>query len=198
MTCIFKANPKPDLVNALNRHSSIKAILDLTNLSLDGILTFCSLEIPEEYEPNVGWSIAWNPDVYNINHEHIDLIQIILKFAWSYSMDSSNMRLSAFLNRELSMFEAGMKLQSIHHQQIEASKKERTWKALDNWIVIKLKNKKKLTYQELWDALPESYDGKDIYREKDVLYCSKGDRNPIKFRGFCDHIRRVKNKIKYG
>jgi hypothetical protein len=198
MTHTFKVSPELKLINALNQHLAIKLIIELTGLSLEEIFANFSLEIPVEYEPNVGWLILWDPTTFYISPEHQDLVQIVLKFAWSYTTDSPDERLRAFLNNELTMFEAGMKLYSIHQQQIKASKKDRSWKALDNWIIQKLGNKKKWTQQELWDALPESYESKGIYREGDEIYCTKKSRNPIKFRAFCDHFRKAKRKIKYG
>jgi len=193
MTCVFKAPIESKLINALKRHLSINVILELTGLDLDKIFTNCWLEIPTEYEPNVGWLMVWDPKKFPINKEHIDLVQIVLKYAWSYSISSSNERLRTFLNNELTMFDAGMKLHLIHQQQIKASKKGRSWKALDNWISRQLR-KKKWLQQELWDALPESYEGKAIYRDGDEVCCTKKSRNPIKFRAFCDHIRKMKKK----
>lgn len=196
MTCTFKALIESRLIEVLNQHLSIKIILELTELSLEKILANCSLQIPDEYEPNLGWLIVWDRNIININPEHIDLVQIVLKFAWSYTTNTKNERLKVFLNNELTMFEAGMKLYSIHQQQIKASKEDRTWEALDNWIIQKLRNsKKKWTQQALWDALPESYDGKDIYRVGDKVFCTKKSRNPIQFRAFCDHFRKIKKKI---
>lgn len=198
MIYTFKATIESKLIDALNRHLSIKTILELTRLPLEEILANCRLEIPAEYEPSVGWLIVWDPMIFHINPEHLDLVQIVLKFAWSYTTNSQNQRLKTFLNNELTMFEAGMKLYSIHQQQIKASKKERSWEDLDNWIIRKLGNKKKWTQQKLWDVLPESYEGKGIYREGDEIYCTKKSRKPIKIRAFGDHLRKAKRKIKYG
>lgn len=195
---INKLESKAKLIDTLHNHLSIKIILGLIGLSLNEIFDNFSFEVPKEYEPNVGWLIFWDDHKFKINPEHKDLVQIVFKFAWSYTTDSTDERLKAFVNNELTMFEAGMKLYSIHQQQIKASQKYRTWKALDNWIIQKLKSKKRWTQQELWEALPASYEDKDIYREDDAVYCTKRSRNPIKFRAFCDHIRKAKVKIKYG
>lgn len=198
MTYSFKSSTESGLIDALNWHLSIKIVVEFTGLNLEDILAKCRLVVPKEYEPNVGWLILWDPKKFYINPKHIDLVERVLKFAWFYTPGSSNDRLKAFVNMELTSFEAGMKLHSIHQQQIKASKKDRSWEALDNWIIRKLRNKKKWRQKELWDALPESYDGKGIYREGDEICCTKKSRNPIKFRAFCDHIRKVKKKIKSG
>lgn len=199
---VFQAPMDEKLIKQLHRHDSIKSILSLSGLSLEGIFSNCYLEIPKEYEPGLGWLIVWNPTVFTIKDEHQDLIQMILKFALSYSGITINERLKAFFERELMMFEAGMKLLALRRQKRSAGQRKRKWKALDNWILkklkTKLKTKKKWTVKDLWSALPESHDGKKIYRSESKIYCSKDKRKPITIRGFSDHVREVRKKIKYG
>lgn len=197
MTNLFQAPVDEKLMKQLQRHKSVKSILELSGLSLEGIFSNCSLEIPKEYDPCLGWFIIWDPTVFTIKGEHQDLIQKILKFAWSYLGITTNERLKAFVEHELTMFEAGMKLQALHQQKRDAGQKSREWKELDNWIFKKLKSGKKWATKDLWNALPESYDEENIYRSGDKIYCRKDSRKPIIFRGFCDHVREMRKKITY-
>lgn len=198
MTNFFQAPIDKKLIKQLHKHESIKSILELSGLSLEEIFSNCSLEIPEEYEPGLGWFIVWDPTIFTIKGEHQDLVQTILKFAWSYSGITTNERLKCFVERELTMFEAGMKLQALRQQKKEAGQQSREWKELNSWILKKLKSGKKWPTKDLWNALPESYDDEKIYRSEDTIYCRKDSRKPIIFRGFCDHVREVRKKIKYG
>lgn len=198
MTNVFQAPMDQKLIQQLHKHESVKSILELSGLTLEGIFSNCSLEIPKEYEPGLGWFMVWDPTIFTIKGEHQDLIQTILKFAWSYSGVTTNERLKCFVERELTMFEAGMKLQALYQQKKDASQKSREWKELNHWILKKLKSGKKWPTKDLWRALRESYDEEKIYRFGNKIHCSKDSRKPIGFRGFCDHVREMRKKIKYG
>lgn len=198
MTHIFQASLDKKLIEQLHKHESIQSILELSGLSLEGIFSNCSLEIPKKYDPCLGWFMIWDPTVFTIKGEYQDLIQKILKFAVSYSAIPINERLKAFVEHELAMFEAGMKLQALHQQKVDAGQKSREWKELDIWILKKLKSGKKWTVKDLWNVLPDSYDGENIYRSESKIYCNKNNRKPISFRGFYDHVREMRKKITYG
>lgn len=198
MRHVFQAPMDDRLIEQLHRHESIKSILSLSGLSLEGIFSNCYLEIPKEYEPGLGWFIVWDPTIFTIKDEHQDLIQMILKFAWSYSGSTTSECLKAFVERELTMFEAGMKLHALRQQKRNAGQSSRKWEELDSWITKKLESKRKWFVKDLWTALPESYDEEKFFRSGDEIYCSKDSRKPISFRGFCDHVREMRKKIKYG
>jgi hypothetical protein len=194
MTNVFQAPMDQKLIQQLHRHESIKAILELSGLTLEEIFSNCSLEIPKEYEPGLGWVIMWDPTIFTIKEENQDLIRTILKFAWSYSGITTNERLKSFVGREMTMFEPGMKLQALYQQKKEASQKTRQWKELNQWILKKLKSGKKWPTKDLWRALPESYNEEKIYRSGDKIHCRKDSRKPIGFRGFWDHVREMRKK----
>ncbi|CDZ79877.1 hypothetical protein BN1013_00377 [Candidatus Rubidus massiliensis] len=194
MTSRFQAPMDKKLIKWLHEHESIQFILKLSGLSLEGIFSNCSLEIPKNYEPGLGWFIIWDPTIFRIKGEHQDLVQTILKFAWSYSGVTTNEHLKAFVECELTKSEAGMKLQALRQQKKDAAKQSREWKELDAWILKKLKSKKKWSAEDLWNALPESYDEEEIYRSGNKIHCRKDSRKPISFRGFCDHVREMRKK----
>ncbi len=194
---MFKASFTPDLSKTLLKHSWIRKILEDTTLSLDKILRHCALEIPPRYELGVSWVTHSDLKTIKIETEHRDYIEKILKFAWLYiGKNSGDELLYSSVSRELAMFEAGRELQVIHQQRIHASKQKRPWKTLDEWIARRLRKNITATNQELWDALPKSYDEEMIYRDGSDLFCRKKSRNPIRFRAFCNHVQRVKAKIK--
>ena len=60
----------------------------------------------------------------NINPEHVYVIQMLLKLVWLYS-EQTDSPLTSMVALELTMFEAGMKLEASRRQRIEAAKKER-------------------------------------------------------------------------
>lgn len=198
MKSLYQPPVEKNLIKVLRRHESIKSIVKITGLSLEDIFKNCALEIPEEYHPGVGWLIIWDPNIFNIKDEHQDLIQIILKFAWSYAGISLNDRFKSYVDRELTMFEAGMKLQALRQQKRNAGQKSREWKDLNHWILKKLKLLRKWTVQDLWNALPESYGEEKFFCDGDKIHCKKESRKPISFRGFSDHVREMRKKIKYG
>ena len=155
----------------------------------------CSLEVPDESLSGVSWIVTWVSDDLKIQAEHVYIIQVLLKLVWLYS-EQSDSPLKSMVAQELAMFEAGMKLEAIRRQQIEAAKKDRPWPALDQCISKKLKSKMKWTSATLWDALPPSHDGDLIYQDGEKLHCSQGNHNSIGYRAFCEHVRRQREKGK--
>jgi hypothetical protein len=140
----------PDHLEFIEKHPIGKGVHELTGLSIDKILGECTLEIPEEYSPGMGWLVSWPSEKLNIHSSHIHAIQILLKLMWLYSCkESTDSPLKTFVSQELSMFEAGMKLEASRRQRIEASKKERPWPALAKWIKRKFKNKTEWTNKKL-------------------------------------------------
>jgi hypothetical protein len=195
MTSTFKATITPRLLRLVQKHPIGKAVARLTGFGLEKIFLHCSLEIPDESLPGVGWIVTWASDDLNIQPEHVYTIQVLLKLVWLYS-EQSDSQLKSMVAQELAIFEAGMKLEAIRRQQIEAAKKERPWPALDQWIVKKLKGKTNWTSAMLWDVLPLSHDGDPIYRDGEKLHCSLDSYNSISYRAFCDHVRRQREKNK--
>jgi hypothetical protein len=197
MTQTFKALTIPDHLEFIEKHPIGKGVYELTGLSIDKILGECTLEIPKEYSPGVGWLVSWPYEKLNIHSSHIHAIQILLKLMWLYSCkESTDSPLKTFVSQELAMFEAGMKLEASRRQRIEAAKKERPWPALAKWIKRKFKTKAGWINKELWNALPDSYEDEAIYRDGDKLCCSKGSHASIGFRAFCDHVRKHREKNK--
>ncbi|MBY0529604.1 MAG: hypothetical protein K2P51_05375 [Rhabdochlamydiaceae bacterium] len=195
MTSTFKAMIAPRLLRLVQKHPIGKTVAGLTGFGLEKIFMHCSLEIPDESLPGVSWIVTWASDDLNIQPEHVYTIQVLLKLVWLYS-EQTDSPLKSVVAQELGIFEAGMKLEAIRRQQIDAAKKERPWLALDQWISKKLKSKTKWTSATLWDALPLSHDGDPIYRDEEKLHCSLGNYKSIGYRAFCDHVRRQREKNK--
>src|ERR1700733_1051107 len=195
MTSTFKATITPSLLKLVQKHPIGKWISELTNFDLEKILRYCSLEVPEEALSGAGWIITWNCDVLNVKSEHLHMIQVLFKLVWLYS-DKTDSPLKSMVAQELTMFEAGMKLEANRRQRIEAAKKERPWPALDQWISKKLKLKTEWTNAKLWGALPQSHDGDPIYQDGEKLHCSQGNYSSIGYRAFCNHVKRQREKNK--
>ena len=195
MTSTFKATITPRLLQFIQKHPIGKTIAELTGFDLENILRHCPLEIPDESLSGVSWIVTWVSDDLKIQPEHVYIIQVLLKLVWLYS-EQSDAPLKGMVAQELAMFEAGMKLEAIRRQQIEAAKKERPWPALDQWISKKIKGKTKWTSAMLWAVLPLSHEGDPIYRDGEKLHCSLGSYNSIGYRAFCDHVRRQREKNK--
>jgi hypothetical protein len=193
MTILFKA--ERNLVRIVQNHSIGKAVCESTNLDLGKIFEHCSLEIPDEALPGVGWLVTWSPNELDIDPAHLHVVQVLLKLAWLYS-EKSDSPLKTVVSQELTMFQAGMKLEASRRQRIEAAKKERPWPALAQWISKKLKSKIKWTSKMLWAVLPTSHDGDSIYQDGEKLHCSLGNYNSIGYRAFCEHVRRQREKNK--
>lgn len=90
-----------------------------------------------------------------------------------------------------------LKIEESRQKKVKSAKMKRPWKALDNWILKKLK-KRKHFYKELWSLLPEKQENFAFYRKDDKIFCAKNTRKPIKIRAFYDHVRKVKEKIMSG
>ncbi len=195
MSSTFKAIIAPRLLQFLQKHPIGKGISELTGFTIEKILTHCSLEVPDESQPGVGWVVTRTANDLNIRPEHADVVQVLLKLVWLYS-EQSDSPLKSSVAQELAIFEAGMKLEASRRQRIEAAKKERPWPALDEWISKKLKSKTKWTSAMLWTALPMSHDSDSIYQDGEKLHCSQGNYSSIGYRAFCDHVRRQREKNK--
>ncbi len=195
MTSTFKATISPSLLQIIQKHPIGKAISELTGLEVEKILKYCFLEVPEESISGVGWIVTWTSDDLNINPEHVYVVQVLLKLVWLYS-EQTDSPLKSTVALELTMFEAGMKLEASRCQRIEAAKKERPWPALDQWISKKLKLKTEWTNAKLWAALPQSHDGDPIYQDGEKLHCSIGNYGSIGYRAFCNHVKRQREKNK--
>lgn len=193
MTSLFKA--ESNLIQIIRNHPIGQAVCDLTDLDLEKIFVYCSLEIPDEFQPGVGWLVTWSPNELDIDPAHLHIVQVLLKLAWLYS-EKTDSPLKTVVSQELTMFQAGMKFEASRRQRIEAAKKERPWSALDQWISKKLKSKTKWTSKMLWAALPMSHDGNSIYLDGEKLHCSLGNYNSIGYRAFCEHVRRQREKNK--
>lgn len=193
MTILFKA--ERNLIRIVQDHSIGKAVCESTNLDLEKIFEHCSLEIPDEAQPGVGWLVTWSPNELDIDPAHLHIVQVLLKLAWLYS-EKSDSPLKTVVSQELTMFQVGMKLEASRRQRIEAAQKERPWSALDQWISKKLKSKTKWTSKLLWGSLPMSHDGDSIYLDGEKLHCSLGNYNSIGYRAFCEHVRRQREKNK--
>ncbi|HEY4831861.1 MAG TPA: hypothetical protein VIH61_04800, partial [Waddliaceae bacterium] len=111
MTSTFKATITPSLLKLVQKHPIGKWISELTNFDLEKILRYCSLEVPEEALSGAGWIITWNCDVLNVKSEHLHMIQVLFKLVWLYS-DKTDSPLKSMVAQELTMFEAGMKLEA--------------------------------------------------------------------------------------
>lgn len=195
MTCTFKTTITPSLLKLVRKHSIGKGISELIGFDLEKILQHCSLEVPEEALLGAGWIVSWNCDVLNVKPQHVHIIQVLLKLVWLYS-DQTDSPLKSMAAQELAVFEAGMKLEASRRQRIEAAKKERPWPALDQWIRKKLKLKTEWTNEKLWAALPVSHDGDSIYQDGEKVYCSIGNYGSIRYRAFCNHVKRQREKNK--
>ena len=195
MTSTFKAAITPSLLQIIQKHPVGKGIVELTGFELESILTYCSLEVPDESLLGAGWIVMWAADELDIKPENFHSIQVLLKLAWLYS-EQSDSPLKTMVSQELAMFEAGMKLEASRRQRIEAARKERPWPALDQWISKKLKSKTIWTSAKLWDFLPLSHDADPIYRDGKKLHCSKGNHGSIGYRAFCNHVKRQREKNK--
>ncbi|MFI0435093.1 MAG: hypothetical protein ACH350_05130 [Parachlamydiaceae bacterium] len=195
MTSTFKATISPSLLQIIQKHPIGKGISELTGLGVEKILMHCFLEVPDESLLGVGWIVTWASDDLNINPEHVYIVQMLLKLVWLYS-EQTDSPLTSMVALELTMFEAGMKLEAGRRQRIEAAKKERPWPALDQWIRKKLKLKTEWTNAKLWAALPQSHDGDPIYQDGEKLHCSIGNYGSIGYRAFCNHIKRQREKNK--
>lgn len=198
--CTFKPRTSRKLIKQLKRHSSVKDVLEVTGFSLKDILQNSCLGVPEEYVPGSGWSMIWKAEKLDVKIEWVDLLQTVLKFAWSYSTDAKNEIVYSGITRELAMLDAGSELKKVHLQKVKAGGADKHWKALRKWIKRKLSMKRKWTHQELWDALPESYDDEKFYLADDRIclkgkYNSKGKPSSIGFRAFEDNIRAVKKTL---
>ncbi|CCB87732.1 unknown protein [Parachlamydia acanthamoebae UV-7] len=140
MTITFKAITTPGLLKVVQKHPIGKGINELTGFDLGKIFAYCSLEVPEESQSGVAWIVTWSRNDVDIKPEHVHIIQVLLKLVWLYS-EQTDSPLKSIVAQELTMFEAGMKLEASRCQRIEAAKKERPWPALDQWISKKLKRK---------------------------------------------------------
>jgi len=65
MTSFFKA--ERNLIQIVQSHSIGKAVCESTNLDLGKIFEHCSLEIPDEAQPGVGWLVTWSPNELDID-----------------------------------------------------------------------------------------------------------------------------------
>lgn len=195
MTSTFKATISPSLLQIIQKHPIGKRISELTGLGVEKILKYCFLEVPDESLSGVGWIVTWASNDLDIKSEHVYIIQVLLKLVWLYS-EQTDSHLKSMVALELTMFEAGMKLEAGRRQRIEASKKERPWPALDQWISKKLKLKTEWTNVKLWAALPQSHDGDPIYQDGEKLHCSIGNYGSIGYRAFCNHVKRQREKNK--
>ena len=129
MTSTFKATISPSLLQIIQKHPIGKGVSELTGFNLEKILMYCSLEVPDESLSGVGWIVTWASNDLDIKSEHVYIIQVLLKLVWLYS-EQTDSPLKSMVALELTMFEAGMKLEASRRQRIEASKKERPWPAL--------------------------------------------------------------------
>ncbi len=195
MTSTFTATTSPRLLQTIQKHPIGKGVRELTGFGLENILNHCSLEVPDESLSGVGWIVIWASEDLDIKPEHVYIIQVLLKLAWLYS-EQSDSPLKSMVAQELTMFEAGMKLEANRRQKIEAAQKARPWPALDQWISKKLKLKTEWTSAKLWTALPLSHDGDLIYQDGGKLHCSQGNYSSIGYRAFCDHVKRQREKNK--
>ena len=195
MTSTFKATISPSLLQIIQKHPIGKGVSELTGLGVEKILKYCFLEVTDESLSGVGWIVTWTSDDLNINPEHVYVVQVLLKLVWLYS-EQTDSPLKSMVALELTMFEAGMKLEASRCQRIEAAKKERPWPALDQWISKKLKLKTEWTNAKLWAALPQSHDGDPVYQDGEKLHCSIGNYGSIGYRAFCNHVKRQREKNK--
>jgi hypothetical protein len=76
-----------------------------------------------------------------------------------------------------------VKIEETRLKRVKAARKERSWKALDDWLLQQLRMKKR-TCKELWAALPEKGDNYQFYRKDEKICCRSKSRKSIKFRAF--------------
>lgn len=191
----FKPEVTDKLLKFLLKQDVIKTILSEIPYGLKKILTGCSLEIPNRYNPGVNWIAIWNDSQLKLPKNQIGLLVTLLKFTWLYSSDRN---LNGFWQRvvsdELTIFMSGVRLEKSRQQRRRASREKRPWKSLDRWILKSLKKNPRSTDQELWDMLPGSRQRGSIYRDGDKV-CKKEGRKSIKFRSFRKHCDSQREKI---
>ena len=124
MSSTFKAIITPRLLQFVQKHPIGKGISELTGFDLGKMLRHCFLEVPDESLSGVGWIVTWASDDLDIKPEHVYIIQVLLKLVWLYS-EQEDSPLKSMVAQELTMFEAGMKLEASRRQRVEAAKKER-------------------------------------------------------------------------
>jgi hypothetical protein len=103
---LFKPSITSKLLKCLKDSLVGKHIAKNTNLTVQGVLKNCSLELPEEHISGLSWLMIWDPNLFPIKPEYIFSAQMLLKQIWFFNSEAKyGSSLYGGIAEELSKFE---------------------------------------------------------------------------------------------